>query len=305
MRDLIKKSFYKIFFFLDRFGIHILPKHYYSPLPDFLWLSNNKNLWVNRNSLAGVNWNLDNQLEWLKKICEPYYGEVAGLKLYKDISSAHVGPGYGPIESQVLYCVIRSLVPAKIIEIGSGVSTYTILSAIKENVKNNKNKTEVTCIEPYPRQSLIQNNEILLRKELCQETQLSVFDSLNSGDVLFIDSSHAVKTGSDVVKIYLEIIPRLKPGIFIHIHDIYLPYLYSRHVLNDFFGWQETALLLALLINNRKLSIASCLSGLHYDKTEEMKKILTDYRPQDNEFGLLKAPEGDRHFPASIWLTTK
>jgi hypothetical protein len=129
-----------------------------------------------------------------------------------------------------------------------------------------------------------------------------LFDELGPGDVLFIDSSHSVKTGSDVVKIYLEIIPRLRAGVYIHIHDVFLPYAYPRDALDTFFGWQETALLAALLTQNRALRICTCLSGLHYDRRAELRNILSDYRPQNDRDGLQAGKHG--HFPSSLWLLT-
>jgi hypothetical protein len=87
---------------------------------------------------------------------------------------------------------------------------------------------------------------------------------LSAGDLLFIDSTHAVKVGSDVVRIYLEIIPHLPAGIFLHIHDVYLPYAYPRDVFSMPYWWQETGLLIALLTNNPRLSVLTCLSALHY-----------------------------------------
>jgi hypothetical protein len=65
---------------------------------------------------------------------------------------------------------------------------------------------------------------------------------MEAGDLLFIDSSHAVKTGSEVLRIYLEIIPGLPAGVYVHVHDINLPYLYSRDALSAYYASQETAL---------------------------------------------------------------
>jgi hypothetical protein len=157
-------------------------------------------------------------------------------------------------------------------------------------------------VEPFPNEKLQGRSEIELIPQLCQEVPLSVFDRLSSGDLLFIDSSHAVKIGSDVLRIYLEIIPRLAPGVFIHIHDIYLPYAYPRTVFTRPWWWQETVLLMTLLINNPKLAVLACESALHYDYPEQMQKVLTDYRPAPSDEGLSLSKTG--HFPASAWLRT-
>lgn len=106
------------------------------------------------------------------------------------------------------------------------------------------------------------------------------------------------------MRIYLEIIPRLPPGVFLHIHDIYLPYAYPRNVFSRPFWWQETALLLALLVNNPRLKVLACLSALHYDYAQQMQALLPDYRPAPNREGLQVADDPSRHFPCSIWLQT-
>ena len=131
-----------------------------------------------------------------------------------------------------------------------------------------------------------------------------MFDELKAGDLLFIDSSHTLKLGSELARIYLDIIPDLPPGVFIHIHDIYLPYLYMRTALSNYYDWQETSLVLALLKNNTRLSVQCCLSALHYDRPKQMATLLTEYRPEANIKGLQAAKAGKSHFPCSLWLRT-
>ena len=144
-------------------------------------------------------------------MCEPYYSEVAGLESYRALTGS--GPGFGEIESQVLHCFMRRFAPGQVIEIGSGVSTLCMLEAARLNQRDGKPFSKITCVEPFPNEKLRGRAEIELIPQLCQEVPLSVFDRLSSGDLLFIDSSHAVKIGSDVLRIYLEIIPRLAPGL--------------------------------------------------------------------------------------------
>lgn len=290
---------------LDRLGVHILAKHYYSPVSDLSWLREHKELWIYRADLQGVEWDLDRQMNWLVRICEPYYQEVRGLDFYEKATSEGWGPGFGPIESQVLHCIVRSLAPARILEIGSGVSTACMVEAARKNEQDGRPATKITCIEPYPTAAFKRLRKIHHIQELCQAVAKSVFAELKAGDLLFIDSSHAVKTGSDVVRIYLEIIPNLPPGIVVHIHDINLPYLYPRHALTNLNGFQETALVTALITNNCRLSVLTCLSALHYDRSKELQAVTSDYRPQASEQGLrLDAAVQKGHFPSSLWLLT-
>jgi predicted O-methyltransferase YrrM len=290
-------------------GVHVLPKHYYTPLPDYAWLKSNEELWLGRSAMAGVEWDLDAQMRWIEETCRPHYHEVAGLVFYRDVASKQLGPGYGAIESQVLHCVVRRYHPRRIVEIGSGVSTACMLAAIARNEGEGKPGSHIVCVEPYPRDAFRNLARVTHVEAPCQAVDASVFEALEAGDMLFIDSSHAVKVGSDVVRIYLDIIPRLPAGVLVHVHDIYLPYLYSRHVLDTYFGWQETVLVQALLVNNPRLRVLAAESALHYDRKAEMRALLSDYRPQADREGLpaddaAATGEYAGHFPCSLWLQT-
>ncbi len=299
-----KRLLFRSFLMLDRAGLHVIPKHYYTPVPDMKWLETNRPLWMGRSSLTGIAWDLDAQLNWLKDACAPFYCEVAGLEAYKSFMRDGWGPGYGEIESQILHCVVRRHAPPQIIEIGSGTSTMCMLTAARLNERDGKHASRITCVEPFPSDKLRSLKHVELIKKFCQEIALPLFNGLEEGDLLFIDSSHAVKVGSDVQRIYLEIIPHLRPGVFVQIHDIYLPYAYPRDVFAMPFWWQETALLTALLVNNAKISVLTCLSALHYDRTDQLQEILPDYWPAANVEGLEASPTTSGHFPASIWLRT-
>lgn len=299
VRHILRDSYFKLFLLADRCGLHVLPKRYYTPIPDYAWLRRNKRLWAHRANLSGVDWNLADQLVWLENTCKAFYSEVSGLRFYRECAANGYGPGYGEIESQVLHCFCRRYRPRRIVEVGSGVSSACMADACRRN----DNNAEIVCVEPYPGAALRQLKSVSLVERMAQEADPSIFQQLEEGDLLFIDSSHAVKTGSDVLHLYLEVIPSLKPGVFIQIHDIYLPYLYSPDVLRTYFSWQETALLLALLKGNNHLKVRCCLSALHYDERPALQQILTDYRPQaEGPDALFDISAG--HFPASIWLQT-
>ena len=304
MPKMLTKISFGLFSLLDKGGLHVLPKHYYTPVPDYAWLNRNKPAWTGRANLTGLHWDLDEQLDWLAKTCQPYYHEVAGFRFYEQTIASAVGPGFGAIESQVLHCFIRANAPHLIVEIGSGVSTACMVHASELNRLEGKNSSRIICVEPNPRKAFSKVDNIHHLQQPCQTVPHSTFEELKSGDLLFIDSSHSVAVGSDVIRIYLDIIPRLAPGVFVHIHDIFLPYLYQRSVLSNYFGWQETSLLLALLTNNTHLKILTCLSALHYDRTEKLVSLLSDYKPRDGFEGLDRSSSPEGHFPASLWLQT-
>src|SRR5215213_8548148 len=239
VKNLLKSVSFATFLALDRVGVHLLPKWYSTPVPDYSWLRKNRDLWQRRTSLAGLRWDLDEQLAWLREVCEAYYHEVEGSGSYRKIFTRGFGPGYGPLESQVLHCFIRSSHPTNIIEIGSGASTAVMLRAANLNEEDRRRRPKITAVEPFPKPAFSNlKGEVTHIEKLCQEVPQEVFDQLGDGDLLFIDSSHAVKTGSDVLHIYFDVIPRLQPGVFVHIHDIHLPYLFHRTVLSDYFSPQ-------------------------------------------------------------------
>jgi Methyltransferase domain len=305
-RGLLRGLWFKAFLFFERLGLHVLRKTFYSPIQDYRWLAQNQEFWIAPCSLVGIDWRLNTQLEWLGKICGPYHSEVAGLRFFNESAARDWGPGFGPVESQVLHCFIRTHTPPRIVEVGSGQSTALMLHASEMNAKEGRLASGITCIEPYPRKALRQLQDITLLKLPCQAVPISVFSQLVAGDLLFIDSSHAVKVGSDVLRIYLEIIPRLPSGVFIHVHDINLPYLYNRSTLSSFFmqGSQETSILVALLTENRRLTVLASLSALYYDRTEELRTILSDFKPQPTVYGLCPSHTLAGHAPNSIWLQT-
>jgi predicted O-methyltransferase YrrM len=303
-RQLVKDSSFQAFRLFDRIGIHVLPQHFYTPVQDHHWLRGNLELWARPVDLTGLDWNLDQQVAWLRPLCGTYYKEVQGLGFFRAATENGSGPGYGALESQVLHCFLRSQRPRRVIEVGSGVSTACMLHATELNAKDEFSETTITCIEPYPSRYLLSTDKIVLVRKQIQEMSAAFFDQLDSGDLLFIDSSHAVKPGSDVLTICLEVIPRLKPGVTIHVHDINLPFAYPRNVLENYFGWQETAMLLALLKGNVHLKVLSCLSALHYDRREELAQILGDYQRQEDGGPGLVSAGSPGFFPSSIWLQT-
>ncbi len=114
----------------------------------------------------------------------------------------------------------------------------------------------VTCIEPYPRPFLDNLSGVAdLRVEKVQDTPIEVFAELQESDILFIDTSHTVKTGGDVNWIYHEIIPRLAPGVVIHLHDIFLPREYPESWVMERWGWNEAYLVRSFLSFNAAFEI--------------------------------------------------
>jgi predicted O-methyltransferase YrrM len=215
----------------ERAGYHVTPNHFYSPIPDLGSLS--RRVWEDSECI-GVDFREAAQLELLDRF-ESLRREYAKL----DVSN----PYYGALDAEVLYSMIRLVRPERIVEVGSGFSTDIALTALKENGSGC-----IECIEPFePERMPIRPKYVVP----VQEVPLEEFESLEAGDILFIDSSHVVKLGSDVRYEYLEILPRLQPGVIVHVHDIFLPHEYPRewaHAKRRF--WTEQYLLQAFLVFN-------------------------------------------------------
>jgi hypothetical protein len=128
-------------------------------------------------------------------------------------------PAFSSTDAIAYYTMIRNLKPKRILEIGSGYSTLVALEAVRQNGFG-----EVICIEPFPR-DWIRALPIELIEQKVQTLDSQFFqEQLDDGDILFIDSTHTVKNGTDVLHLYLRVLPFLTRKLAVHVHDIYLPY---------------------------------------------------------------------------------
>jgi len=128
---------------------------------------------------------------------------------------------FSGLDAVSLYGMLATLKPSLYIEIGSGNSTKFARRAVNDHALD----TRIISIDPYPRSSIDELSDEVIRSPL-EDADLSVFERLKPGDILFIDSSHHVFMNSDVTVLFLEVLPRIPPGVMIHVHDIYLPYDY-------------------------------------------------------------------------------
>jgi hypothetical protein len=183
-------------------------------------------------------------------------------------------------DGMILGSLMKSFKPKRIIEIGSGFSSALMLDI---NVKFLMNKTQLTFIEPYPTARLNhilsqgQNENVRKIEEMIQTVNITEFKKLDKGDILFVDSSHIVKTGSDVNHILFHILPVLKSGVIIHFHDIYYPFEYPKKWVLNGIGWNEIYFLRSFLMNNNSYEIllfSDFLLKFHKDKIENYPLFL-------------------------------
>ena len=167
-------------------------------------------------------------------------------------------PAFSYSDAMAYYCMLRHVKPKHVLEVGSGFSTLAALAAIEKNGFGN-----LSCIEPYPMPWLeALAPKVMLHKAPVQNFEADFFnEQLSNGDVLFIDSTHTVKAGSDCLHLYLRILPQLCADLTVHAHDIYLPFPMPRSDFERHIYWTEQYLLLAYLLDNPR---AKVLYGSRY-----------------------------------------
>lgn len=280
-----KKIFYKI-------GTFPLTYHYCDPLfnPNIL----RKSLRDDR-ELPGINFNTEVQLQILRSF--NYNHELISTPMEKtaDLDFYYHNGAFESGDAEYLYNIIRCFKPKKIIEIGSGYSTRMAIRAIRHNKKEDQSYCcEHICIEPYERKDWLEKLEVTVVRKKVEELDKEIFKSLSENDILFIDSSHTIRSQGDVLFEYQEIIPILKKGTLIHIHDIFTPKDYLDEWFEDFqLFHNEQYLLESFLAFNEKYEI---IGALNYLKHKYFDEIVA-------KCPILKL-EPHRE-PGSFWIRTK
>lgn len=261
-------------------GYHIARVHYYEPTPDTRTLKDD--LWSKPSDMVGVDMRVKSQLVLMEEFAERYKTEYEGAD---PITS-------GTPDWEALYCMVRHLQPRRIIEIGSGVSTRVAAMALEENRRRSNIEASLIAIEPYPSDELCAGFSGLteLKRMPVQDVPLSEFEKLQENDILFIDSSHVLKIGGDVQREYLEIIPRLREGVVIHVHDIFFPFDYRRDwPMDRAIFWNEQYLLQAFLAFNSAFEVLLSNSYIHHLHPCALQRTFSLYNPEV-------------HQPGSFWM---
>lgn len=226
----------------DRWGYHIRPIHYYEPLPDFRSITTEQI--TRRRAYPAIDFNQEAQLNLITQLVQ-YRVELEQLDF--DFDNVF----FSSFDAAVYYALLRHLQPQRVIEIGGGYSTQLAGKALTRNGKG-----RLTCIEPFPEARLLDAKlDIELIQTPVEQVDVDFFSCLEPNDILFIDSSHAVKFGSDVCYEFLEVLPRLKPGVWIHVHDIFFPHDYpAEWLLKRRMALNEQYLLEAFLAFNHSFA---------------------------------------------------
>ncbi len=279
----------------EKRGYHVTPVHFYEPIPDTREITADQ---VNRRSrMVGIDLRADQQLELLPALASAYAGEY-GQRLRdpepwrpaqrRDLDFPDSLDGF------VLYAMVRHLKPRLVIEIGAGMSTLIILLALDKNAEDSgEPRGTLTSIDPFPPPFLRHRDDLTLHDKPVQDVPLETFTALGEDDILFIDSTHVLKLGSDVYHEYLDIVPSVAPGVTVHAHDIHLPYEYPEPwVKQRFTFWNEQYLLQAFLSHNQAFEVVLANQFLHREHSPMLREHLDFYL-------------GAEDAPGSFWFRRK
>jgi len=216
----------KSFPFWQKLGFHVTLNDYYQPIPDTRTLKDY--LWQKQSELVSINVNEEVQIKLLSLFSSRFKNEYESFPRHKTSVPYQYyvnNDWFGPVDGEILYCMIRYFKPKRLFEIGSGNSTYLSAQAVLKNEEECNHECELMAIDPYPNDVLKTGFPGLskLIPETVQDIPLSEFKKLTENDILFVDSTHVLKIGSDVQYLYLEVLPKLNKGVIIHAHDIFLP----------------------------------------------------------------------------------
>jgi hypothetical protein len=235
------------------------PGHFYSPIPSRQDVAAHAAASYARSpeSLAGIDLNVEGQLAMVRTL-----GPLTRDLTFSDHRDGETryyweNDGFVPGDATALAAMIRHLRPRRIIEAGAGHSTAVMLDIAERYLTD---APAIDCIDPEPQRlrSLMRQADgerVTVHETIVQKLPLSFFQQLQANDILFIDSSHVLKLGSDVAFLLLDVLPRLAPGVVVHVHDITTSFEYSPHWYDEGRAWNEAPALRAFLAFNRAYEI--------------------------------------------------
>ncbi len=266
------------------------PGHFYSPIPPLDdVLERHDDIFRRDIEPIGIDMRTEQQRALLRDLVK-FYGDIPfaaerqpGVRYFYD------NPAYSWSDGIIYHCMLRHLRPKQIIEIGSG---YSSALALDTNELFLGGSARITFVEPYPEllRSLIRPDDACeIIEHAVQDVPLARFEELESGDILFIDSTHVARAGGDVNFLYFEVLPRLRAGVHVHIHDIFDAFEYPIPWIYEGRGWTEIYLLRALLIGNPHLEV----------------QLMNTYMERiDEPWFAANMPNCLRNHGGSIWLRT-
>lgn len=280
-------------------GFNIVKKKdYYSTLPVLSEIEQTRQRWDRPSLLTGLSLDVPGMRKLLSELADRWEDEFtmqAGD--YLSNTQRGFGPGYPEFDARTLYYFLREHKPGAYLEIGSGLSTYYASLAAARNAADGS-PMSISCVEPYPFEALRTLPDFDLIEGFVQDVPLERFEALGAGDVLFIDSSHALKIDSDVAFLFLEVLPRLSPGVFVHIHDVHFPFNTPYPADTWLFGerwpvyWNEAMVVQTFLAFNSAFEVLLSVPMIRHDEESFLSDRYPDYVPvADNP-----------NPPSSLWM---
>jgi hypothetical protein len=273
----------------DRFDV--VRRDYYSPIPNLPLLP--RDIWTRRSELHGVSLDADGGIEFVERALAAFIAELdAPLEGPVEPGEFFIrNTGFESVDAELLYGMVRHARPSQVIELGSGYTTLVINLAARRNIEGGV-QTNHVAYDPYPREHVLGASlpePSRLEAVSATEVPLAVFEGLEAGDILFVDTTHTVKLGSDVNFIVLEVLPRLRPGVIIHFHDIFLPWEYPRAWFEDMhYYWAEQYLVQAFLAFNPAFTVLVAAHAIAREHRARLGQVIPSFE------------EGVR--PGSLWL---
>jgi predicted O-methyltransferase YrrM len=284
-----------------RRGVHLArqrdwrlsPNNYYSALPDLERLDDA--VWERESAMVGVPFDAEAQIAFAESDLARFAAELGAPHTTPDPLELHLDNAhFESVDAEIAYAMLRHLRPRRVVELGSGFSTQVLARAAHRNAQEGA-FCELYAYNPYPSdrmRAVLARGIAGLTEHVEIEAQglaLSTFLELEAGDVLFIDTSHTVKLGGEVVHLFLEVLPRLAPGVIVHVHDIALPYEYDRRYVVDLqMPWAEQYLLQALLCGSLDWEVLFGAQAVARKHSDRLRAIVPSLR--------------EHHYPSSFWM---
>lgn len=247
-------------------GKYFPPGHFYSPIVDLDFVKKYEEIiWPSQGdeNILGIDMNREGQIELLDTRFSEYLKDFDYPMECPDQSGYYQSNGmFSGLDARALFVMLRTFSPKNIIEIGSGFSSLLTMNV---NCRFLDSQVDVQMIEPYPPtflEPMVKKHGTTLHKVAVQDVPIEMFGRLKENDILFIDSAHVAKMGSDVNHLFFNVLPRLSPGVVVHMHDIFLPDEYPKNwIFEENRSWNEQYLLRAFLMFNASFKV---LFGCHY-----------------------------------------
>jgi hypothetical protein len=260
--------------------------HFYSPVVDRVRVAARRDrIWPASPTVVGIDFNDASQVHILDDLFPRFFRDY-DYPEHEATGSPRTfhtrNPQFSWLDPRLLFVLLRAWRPRRVIEVGAGFSTLLIADVNRRWLDG---ATDFTSIDPYPPAFLQAGLPGLTRlvQQDVQDVPLETFAMLQQGDVLFVDSSHVAKTGSDVNHLFFEVFPRLARGVHVHLHDIFLPHDYlPQWVLDEGRSWNEQYLLRALLMHSTAFRVEFGSSYAFHAHRERVVRALA--HPKNHGF---------------------